>query len=266
MKYLPYFVIILILILLVFAALLWLKPDSMSSLIALEREVSEEALKAKGMKVDVLQELKKKDLDPRILKLALDVLASDYTPEYAEKTLEEVLVDGEVANRVYQHFEWNLGRALEYNDMDLNAIDKLSMEELKDIHDVHQQKVRRYWAKFSKLTYEMMEDLAESSIFTYESDAKVSVSIPHEEMTPKQREHLKLIKEYIKDARKGHYETKIIVRSTPDAAQITYFQFLPRGSRGGSSRPSQFVIDRKTDNRIGGVIIGGGGTWEHYRF
>ena len=42
MRYLPYFLIVLGVILLVFAGLLWLKPDPATAMVVIKRELSEE--------------------------------------------------------------------------------------------------------------------------------------------------------------------------------------------------------------------------------
>ena len=378
MRYLPYFVIISILILLVFAGLLWLKPepDPKLAIIAIEREISEEKLKAKGLKPELLQELKDEALDLRIvellvekreallpdakakmealqvekdrivrrlksqargtwtesriwkwfmdrrtspdfkaamealpqvekdryaqemksedigpwilnppsLKMLLDRIETDrlsdseeYDDAYAlvsseewmtarkwrearssYESLKESLTKKDVKWR-YDPYKRQLDRALDHRGLKPAAIDELSMEELKDIYDAHQRKVRRYAAKFNLVEprhkYDArMKALAQSSIFSYEGDGKVSISIPHEEMTPEQKEHLGMIHRYIDSAEKGRYETKIIVEADdPEIWRISYVQILPVASRDSDALLVQFVIERKKGRKFSGL-------------
>ena len=254
MRYLPYFLIVLVLILVIFAGLLWLKPDPDPKLaiVAIEREVSEEALKAKGMDPELLQELKNGGVDPRFLLLLVE--AEDENRHYYIGPLSEL--SKEALQTEYRAGKEYLDQALDHRGLEPAAINKLSMEELKDIYDAHRQKVWRYWDKFSKVTFKKMMELAKASIFTYAGEGKVEVSIPPERMTSEQKEHLKLIEAHIEWAKKGSYgsyETKIIVQSTPDAAKITYFELPPPGWLSTVGRLSQFVIDRKMGKLIGGL-------------
>ena len=278
MRYLPYLLIVLVLILLVLVGMLWLKPDPdpKAAIIAIERELSEEALKEKGMKADVLQALKDEAVDPRILKLALDDLEIRLAEDPdAEEMMKNALTNKSTAKSLYYNpYKGDLEEAFDYRGLKPDAID-VSTEELKRIHDAHRRKVRRYWGKFSKGTfnkqnelqkatgkrrrelldqlmvaYEEMKSMAKASIFSYEDDGKVRVSIPYERMSSEQREHLKLIKEHIEYARKGHYETKISVQSNDEAVKIAYVQILPETVRGRSYLV-QFVIERNTGKRLG---------------
>ena len=324
MRYLPYFLIVSVLILLVFAGLLWLKPasDPRLAIVAAEREVSEEVLKREGMKPELLEELKDEGVDARILKILLEELDAGLPDAKAEleaskpekdrivrglksrildprilkllldhaetgdsdtdegwdvyydllsgkerklirqwrearfryknikKNIKDLLTDKKEAKWRYGfHYKDDLDRALDYRGLNPDAIDELSMEELEAIHAAYQRKARRYRAKFSRDS--INDELAESSIFTYEGDGKVRVSIPHEEMTPKQREHLKLIKAHIKFARKGHFETRIIVQSDEEAVLITYYDKLPKWTLGAAVLGG-FIIEHKTGKLVGG--------------
>ena len=334
MRYLPYFLIVLVVILAIFSVLFWLKPDSTSSLIALEREMSEKKLKEKGMKAEFLQELKsegidlrflkieldemetllpnakarlealqvEKDrivrrlraqsLDPRILKLILDEielywdapgfeeqdqdargLLSEEEWEMVEQwflardrykrekeDLEAFLTKKDRAKSVDGYHRRYFEQALYVKGLDSSAIDKLSIEELQEIYDWYQREVMRYYSKFP---LRVNDKVAEASIFTYEGDGKVRVSIPPERMTTEQKEHLELIEKYIGKAFEGVYgdgaETKIIVESDPEAWKINYYQlltveYLKRGYRGPDFLGA-VVIDRKT----GKVVARGGG-------
>ena len=261
MKYLPYFCIVLILILLVLVALLWLKPDPDPKLaiVAIEREVSEEALKAKGMDPELLQELKNGGVDPRFLLLLVE--AEDENRHYYIGPLSEL--SKEALQTEYRAGKEYLDQALDHRGLEPAAINKLSMEELKDIYDSHRQKVWRYWDKFNLIEtrhkYDArMKALAQSSIFSYEGDGKIRVSIPRDRMSSEQKEYLQLIEAHRELVRRGisGIKTKIVVQSDPEAVKITCFQDLvSHGIRGGDS--IQFVIDRKIGKRIGRVTGGG---------
>ena len=248
MKYLPYFLIVLLVIVLVFAVLKLTTGRDRGKRKAVEAKISKAILEEMGMKVEKMEDLEEQGVNLRLLAIEAELDDNRRRQILKESTKEstEYLV-----KFLYEYILGKFERALALEGLDPGAIDELSNEELREIYESFQRKARRYCNKFS--CDSITDEVTEASIFTYEDDGKLSLSISRAEMNSEQREHLKLLERHLEkhlERVKGIHSSfgnpvKIIVHSDEEAVRITYDEKVPDGILTGDFI-MQFIIDRET--------------------
>ena len=247
MKYLPYFLIVLVLIVLVFAVLKLTTGRDRGKRNAVETKISKAILEEMGMKVEKMEDLEEQGVNLRLL-----VIKAESEDHHRQNLVNDSI---KTLKWSYERFtKPEFEKALDHRGLQLADISELSNEELKEIYESHQRKKRRYLAKFSWMS--TTREQAEASIFTYAGEGKVELSIPHEQLTMEQREHLTFVEKHlefnkINTARnpKERGDTKFVVFSDEEAVQIVHYWMVPYGVRGRGYLGA-WVYDRKTGKAL----------------